>query len=187
MIPKRAKRETVKATTLTRFFHFLSAVLIILLAWLVFVTAAPLPDHIPLHFASDGTPNSFGNKSSLTILLLVVVMVDGMFYLVLLSLSWFRKRPKLINIPNKEKFLALPAEKQQIYWSLLKEFLAAFVSCLNFTFVTAVWGTIQVASGQVKKLPDWAVWPGMVIILVLNVFYIRRLMRMPRELTDAAP
>jgi uncharacterized membrane protein len=177
--------NTLKGTKLTQFLHFLNAALVLVLAWLVLVTANPLPELVPLQFDSDGTPTRFGSKSGLAVLLIVVVIVDGIFYLAMLAIPWLRKRPKSFSFPDKEKFLELPETKQQIYWDMLKEFLAAFAASLNITFVTAIWGTIQVASGNLKKLPGWAILPGLIIILLVNVIYIRRMMRMPKELIES--
>lgn len=168
---------------LTTAFHILNIFLALIMCWMVFAAAAPLPQRIPTHFAFDGTPDKWGNKDSLTLLMLVAFIVCALLYLLLfLLLPWFQKRPNLLSFPDKERFLALPPEKKQIYWDLIKEFLTALIVCMNFIWASILWGAIQVASQNVKKLPGWAIMPGFVLIMVLCIFYIRRMVKLPGDL-----
>jgi hypothetical protein len=96
------------------------------------------------------------------------------------------KKKKFVSFPDKEKFLALPEEKQILYWNLVKEFLAAFTSAMNLLWLTTLYGAVLVASEKLKKLPDWAIMPALFILLILNLFYIRRMIRMPKQLINAA-
>lgn len=168
---------------LTTVFHILNILLVLIMCWMVFIAAAPLPQRIPTHFAFDGTPDKWGDKDSLTVLMLVAIIVCALLYLLLfLLLPWFQKRPNLLSFPDIERFQALPPEKQQIYWDLIKEFLTALIVCMNFIWTSILWGAIQVASQNAKKLPGWAIMPGLILILALCIFYIRRMMKLPGDL-----
>lgn len=168
---------------LTKTFHILNILLAFIMCWLVFVTAAPLPNRIPTHFALDGTPDKWGNKESLTVLMVVAFAVCVLLYLLIfVLLPWFRKRPRLLSIPDKQRFLALPAEKQKVYWDLVEEFLTALTVCMNFIWASILWGAIKVASQNLNKLPTWAIMPGLVLIMILFIFYIRRMIKLPGQL-----
>jgi len=157
------------------------------MGWLVFVTAADLPDRIPLHFDFAGTPNRWGSKSSLMVLMLAALAVSGIFYLTTRLIPWIRRHPKLINMPEKERFLKLPEEKQMVYWNVMYEFLIAFATCLNFVWVMTIWGTIHVASGKSQQLPVWSIAPGLVLILLMLFFYLRRVTSLPGKLLEGQP
>jgi uncharacterized membrane protein len=135
-----------KNAKLTTAFHIINILLAAVMCWLVFVAAAPLPERIPTHFAFDGTPDKWGNKESLTELMIIAFIVSGFLYLIFPVMPWFEKHPKLLSIPDKERFLALPREKQQLYWELIKEFLASLIVCMNFIWASILWGAVQVAS-----------------------------------------
>lgn len=169
---------------LRNFFHAVNVVLIVLLLGMVLYYIPRLPALIPMHFAFDGTPNGWGGKGSLMALLFVALGINGIFSLGMFSMNWLRKHPTLLNIPNKDLFLALPPEKQEIYWNLLKEHLAAFAAAMNVLWVTAIWGTIKVALGDIKKLPAWAIWPGLALIIIVNIIYLPRMYLLPKQLAS---
>ncbi len=169
---------------LKNFFNALNAVLLVCMVGMVLYFSKELPDKIPVHFDLDGTPNRWSGKGDLTIILAVALGINAFFYLFVVAIPWLRKHPALLNIPNKDRFLALPLEKQRVYWDLLKEFMAGIAVSMNILFLTAIWGTIRVGLGEAEKLPDWAIWPGLILVLVVIVIYTPRLFRMPKKLID---
>jgi len=169
---------------LKNFYHAVNVALSAFLVGMVLYYIPRLPAKIPMHFAADGTPNGWSDKSGLIGLLIVALGITGIFYIIMLSLRSLSKRPSILNIPRKELFLALPPEKQEIYWNLMKEHLAAFAAAMNVLWVTAIWGTIKVALGDIKKLPAWTIWLGLILIVIVNLIYLPRLFLLPRKLTS---
>jgi len=167
------------------FFNALNAALLVCLVWVVLYFSNELPDKIPVHFGLDGTPDRWSGKGDLMIILAVVLGVNALFYLFIIAIPWLRKHPALLNIPGKDRFLALPLEKQRAYWDLLKEFMAGIAVSMNILFLTAIWGTIRVGLGEAEKLPAWSIWPGLLLVLVVIVIYTPRLLRMPKKLIEA--
>jgi len=172
----------LKKTNIIPYLHAVNVLFLLSMLWMILVTAGPLPQKIPIHFAMDGTPDGFGNKNSLSMLVVVAVAVSVLLYSVVALLPWLKRKKKFITFPDREKFLALPEETQQQYWDLIKEFLLAVTASMNFIWASALYGTIQVAARKVDKLPNWAILPGLAIILFLNIVYIRRMTRLPAKL-----
>ncbi len=168
---------------LRNFFHAVNVALTVFLLGMVLYYTPRLPAKIPMHFTADGAPNGWGDKGGLMALLFVALGINGIFYLIMFSLNRLRKYPGLLNIPNKDLFLALPSEKQQIYWNLLKEHLAAFAAAMNVLWVTVIWGTIRVALGNIKKLPVWTIWLALSLIILVNIIYLPRLFLLPKKLS----
>ncbi|MCP5104270.1 MAG: DUF1648 domain-containing protein [bacterium] len=167
---------------LRNFFNALNAVLLVAITWMVLYFTKELPDKIPLQFGLDGTPNRWSGKGDLIIILAAVLGINAFFYLFAAAVPWLRKHPALLNIPNKKRFLALPLEKQRVYWDLLKEFMAGMAVSMNILFLTAIWGTIRVGLGEAEKLPGWSIWPGTILVFVVVIIYIPRMIMMPKKL-----
>ena len=167
---------------LKNFYHAMNVVLLAFLAGMIFFYNSQLPAKIPMHFAADGTPNGWGGKGSLIGFFILTLGINAIFYLAILSMGWLSKHPAMLNIPHKNLFLALPPEKQEIYWELLKEYLAAFVAAMNILWVSTTWGTIRVALGDIEKLPGWAIWTGLILIVFVNIIYLPRMLRLPKKL-----
>lgn len=170
---------------LRNFFNALNAVLLVCLGWMVLYFSNELPDKIPVHFGLDGTPDGWAGKGDLMNILALVLGVNALFYLIIIAIPWLRKHPALLNIPHKDRFLALPLEKQRVYWDLLKEFMAGIAVSVNILFLTAIWGTIRVGLGEAEKLPAGSIWPGLILMLVVIVIYTARLIMMPKKLIKA--
>jgi uncharacterized membrane protein len=166
-------------------FHVLNILIFIAMITIIVLKVTPLPEQIPTHFAFDGTPDNFGNKTSLSALVVLAAIVSAVMYLLIALIPWVKKK-KWVGFPEKERFLALPQAKQNQYWDLVKEFLAAFSAAMNVLWLTTLYGAVLVASGQLKKLPEWSIMPALFILLILILYYIRRMIGLPKKLIDAA-
>lgn len=70
-----------------------------------------LPEHVPVHFGVDGEPDRWATRSLASWFAMpLVALVIGAFNYVVAAL--LPRRPKWINLPNKERFLALPGERR---------------------------------------------------------------------------
>ena len=109
-----------------------SGLLLITVAFSLFVYPA-LPSRIPIHFAFDGTPDGWAQKSLIVWLLLPMVGV-GLWGLIELIGMGITRSPTFVNLPNKEKFLALPKEKQYRIVERLREVLGWIVAGVLLLF-----------------------------------------------------
>ena len=164
--------------------HKLNIILVLILIFIVFYYNDQLPDNIPTHFDISGNPDGWSGKVSIFVLLSVDIGLNLLFYAIIFLLPWFRKHPKFLNMPGsqKEKFLSLPEEKQKVYWDLVANYLTVVCILINFIWISVMWGTIQVALSNYNKLPFWSLWPGLILIIPLNIYYIRKLKKTQRYL-----
>ena len=88
--------------------HFLNAVLILCAFAYALATYEGLPERFPVHFDATGSPDGWAEKSLAFWLLfpLMALGITGLMYVLSLIVNIAKKNPKLVNIPNKQKFLA---------------------------------------------------------------------------------
>jgi len=143
-----------------------------------------LPERIPIHFDLAGNPDGWASTSLLSwfLLPLVATAVAGLM-LVIGRVSEYR--PELWNIPEKPRFLALPAEARAPIVARLRAFLA-----LMAVMTTALMGVIQVevfltATGR-GPAPPWLMTGAIVLMLVATgVAAVRMSGRVAAEIREA--
>ncbi|HEX8320402.1 DUF1648 domain-containing protein [Longimicrobium sp.] len=123
-----------------------------------------LPERIPIHFDLAGNPDGWASTSLLSwfLLPLIATAMAG-FLFVIGRVSEYR--PELWNVPEKPRFLALPAEARAPIVARLRAFLA-----LMAVMTTALMGVIQVevfltATGR-GPAPPWLMTGAIVLMLV---------------------
>ncbi len=69
-----------------------------------------LPDTIPTHFGLDGKPDGYGSRVTFLVMPAIAVITA-------IGVAWsgklIRRKPSLVNLPDKKRFLALPEREQQ--------------------------------------------------------------------------
>lgn len=133
-----------------------------------------LPDRIPVHFGFDGTPDRWTEKGwELIILILLPFIMTSLIY-GLTALS--RRHTWLLNIPDKDKLLALPDAKQEPFWNALREFMAGLTITINILFFTLVYDISRTAQGLRKGLsPLFLGACGLVFLCILiNIVRLRK-------------
>lgn len=165
---------------------FVGSAVLFLWVWLL-VEFGRLPARIPTHFDGAGTPDRWTDTSAMAwfgpaaIGLFVVGMLVGSALLV----RWMAVRhPGLVNIPNKDDWIALPPHLRA--WSIEPVVLALALSAVLVVglFACISWATSAVASGQRATAPMWPVWAlvalmlamiiGSVVLVTLRVRYATR-------------
>jgi peptidoglycan biosynthesis protein MviN/MurJ (putative lipid II flippase) len=73
-------------------------------------------------------------------------------------------------------------EKQQVYWDVFTEFMAALAASVNLLFYLILTGMLDVAAGKTAALPSRALWLGLGVMAVILIFFTRRLVTMPKRL-----
>ncbi|MCP4152670.1 MAG: DUF1648 domain-containing protein [bacterium] len=165
-------------------FHFLNASLLAFMSWLTVSYFDRIQGKIPVHFGIDGVPDRWSDKNILWTFLLVPLLLNLFLYALILFLPRLGRYPALINMKNKEQFLALPPEKQLLFWALIQEFITILTCCLNVSFLGLLWGTIMVGMNEAEKIPGWALWSGVASVGIVMIIYIPRLNRTPTKLIE---
>jgi len=167
----------------TRLPHLVTGLLVIGLFGFSLATYQDLPARIPIHFDGSGNPDGWAAKGWLTWLALPLTAV-GMWLLMSLSakvVDWARRHPRWLNLPYKEKFLALPPERQEPLWQRMKALVLWMAPP-----VVALLGYAQVSIQRAARGPggQMAVWPmfallgGMLLAVVwLTVGLVRAVKR----------
>lgn len=121
-----------------------------------------LPERIPLHFAASGVPDRVGPASALNWFMLPGI-ATGMTALFLginaLVRRLVRTGPQWINLPDKERFLALPEQARMAVMRHLFAMLQGLPAYICLLFAWIVWGTYSVATGRMERLPFWTALP----------------------------
>ena len=161
----------------TRFWAFLllNGLLLMSITAIGYLAWDKLPQRVPVHFGADGTPNRWAEKGWEVILLFIMPwLLTGLMYGFTALIPWLRRHPQWVNIPNKEKFLSLPPEKQAPIFDYIIEVLTSLAAAINFLFLCLCYGVVQVAIGVYSSLPWWAVGPGLGLVFCIVIINIVR-------------
>jgi uncharacterized membrane protein len=165
-----------------RIYDLLNAIFLALTTYTVLSNYSALPDRIPVHFGISGTPDRWGPKSEILIFVAIPWGLTIIFYLLTLAIPRFAHDPRYLNIPDKQAFLKLSAEKQAIFWNLLQEFMTAMTVCINFIFYIIAHGTLRVIQSKATSLPLRDVWAGLAVLGLVTIIYLPRMFTLPKKL-----
>ena len=133
-------------------------------AWLTYDS---LPRRIPIHFDMTGRPNRFAEKGfELFILYLLPFFLTALLHVAAWMVS---RRPQAINLPNKEKFLALPPERREPVYDLLCGFFYAQSASINILFLSIVIGITLAAQSASKALNPVYIFPALGLVLLTSL------------------
>ena len=99
-----------------------------------------LPDSVPSHFGAAGTPDAWGNKGLLSIL----IAIPAVLYLGMTLLSRF---PQIYNYP-----FALTEENVESQYRCARMLMSALKAEITWFFVYLEWRVIQIAFGSGQGL-----------------------------------
>jgi uncharacterized membrane protein len=165
-----------------KIYDILNAGLLALITYTVLSRHASLPDRVPVHFGISGTPDRWGSKSELFILVALVWGLTLLFYAFILSAPRLGRKPQLLNIPDKEEFLKLSPDRQAPFWELLQEFMAGLAVSVNLIFYLIIQGTLRVIDGRTAALPTRNLFVGLAILFLMIVLYLPRMFTLPKKL-----
>lgn len=138
-----------------------------------------LPERIPVHFDLSGTPDRWAETSwsSWFGLPLLAVGLNALLYgLAVVS----TRDPRRVNLPGKERLLALPAERQQPVMATVREWLVALATPLTLAFCLIQLAIYRTATGQGGRGEIIAAFA--LIVLATPVIIIGMLVRTRTEL-----
>jgi uncharacterized membrane protein len=165
-----------------RLYDLLNAAFLAITTFTVASRYPGLPDRIPVHFGISGAPDRWGAKSEIFILVGVMWGLTIIFYSLNLAMPRLARNPQYLNIPNKQAFLKLPAERQAIFFALLREFMTGMTASVNLLFFLIVGGILRVAEGKTSGVPLKDVLAGLVALGLMMVVYFPRLITLPKKL-----
>jgi uncharacterized membrane protein len=140
--------EVVAAATVAFVFIYLSA------------TWTTLPDKVPTHFNFAGTPDHWGSKYSLLLLV-------GVTFVLYLGLSILSRFPHIYNYP-----FAITEENRQRQYLLARQMVTTLKAELVCVFVFVTWQTISVARGRARDLTGWSMPVFLVVIFGTVIVYL---------------
>ncbi len=129
--------------------------LIMLVAFIVmnFMLYPRLPERYPVHFGSSGLPDGWADKSFLSWFALTII--DGLLLSLFFGITKFiRRNPKLINISNKEIFLAMSQENREPVFRSMDNLLGSIAIIEQFLFGYLQYSTFQAAVNDNHMLPS---------------------------------
>ncbi len=156
-------------------FSGLNALLLTFLVGGTYFVFESLPKRIPVHFGPFGEPDGWSDKGGLWTFILVGVILNVVLYTLVFLQPILKKYPRLYNFSRKDQLMALPAERQKIFWARAQEFLTALTFGINLIWSIITWGTIRIANGQMEKLPALALLGSILFAISLMIIYHFRL------------
>ena len=165
-----------------KLYDLANAALLFLLGLFVYAWYPKLPERFPSHFDLAGNPDRWSGRGAFLIIVAVPFILTLVFYILIRFMPRLAGNPQRLNIPHKQEFLKLPAEKQMVYWTLLQEFFAGLMAAINLLFYLIIRGTVRVAAGQTGVLPLSSMLPALAAMALLMIFYFRRMFTLPGKL-----
>jgi len=156
------------------FFIFLGICLLCLLqVWHYYPL---LPDHVASHFGPSGKPDSWSTKTSFLYFYLFVIIGLAIF-LSLIGLLMAKIPVQLINLPNKDYWLAAP--RRQTTLDTLSCAFFYFASATMVLLLDMFYQTFQVQLGKAKILTHPVLSLGIYIsfTIIFTVFLLVRFFR----------
>jgi hypothetical protein len=116
--------------------HWINLPLLLALLAFAAVTWNELPERIPVHFGAGGRPTRWSHPSVATwfAIPIITVLVVGFIYRFAAILP---RKPHLINMPDRSRFLALPPERRAPVIGCVQEF-AYWATAATILFLSAV-------------------------------------------------
>jgi uncharacterized membrane protein len=126
-------------STLDWVFEFVSAIALIAAVADVATHWSRLPDQIPTHFGASGTPDGWGSKNMILLLLAVTLVMA-------ITLTLAEKYQRLINIP-----ISIDRESPKVR-RLLRSMVIVLKAVITVTFIWIVDLTMRTAVGETNGL-----------------------------------
>jgi len=142
--------EAVAAITGAFVFIYLSA------------TWTTLPEKVPTHFNFAGTPDQWGSKYMLLLLV-------GVTFVIYVGLSILSRFPHIYNYP-----FAITDENRQRQYLLARQMLTTLKAELVCVFVFMTWQTVSVARGRAADLTGWFIPVFLVVVFGTMIIYFIR-------------
>lgn len=165
-----------------KLYDLANLILLVLISNTVYTAYPKLGPRIPTHFDIAGNPDRWGGKEGLIWLAAMAWGLTIVFYLLGHNMRRLSRNPRSLNIPYKEKFLKLPEEKQSVYWDLIKEFLTGLTAGTNLLWYLLIRWTLRIVTGEAGTLSFKAIFPGLAVMILIFIAYLKRIYTVPGKL-----
>lgn len=129
-----------------------------------------VPARVPLHFDFAGDPDRYGERGFWSWFLLPTLAVGvALLFGVLLPrwIDWLAERdPALINVPDKQRFLALDVERRRQALRPMLALLRVLGAQIALLFTLVQYATLQVARGTWTRLPTALMLAAIAVLVV---------------------
>jgi uncharacterized membrane protein len=156
--PKQAKLE-IPRTRLEIYCEVVAAITVAFVFIYLSATWTTLPDKVPTHFNFAGTPDQWGAKYSLLLLV-------GITFVLYVGLSILSRFPHIYNYP-----FAITDENRPRQYLLARQMLTALKAELVCVFVFITWQTVSVARGRAADLTGWFIPVFLVVVFGTIIIY----------------
>ncbi len=150
-------------------FELIGLFLIFLAFYLVISNYARLPETIPVHFGTQGTPDGWGNKNSLLIYPIMGLVLYVFFTVMNLLFALVRNPKQFINLPPRQKAALTESQAEKLRLFLNRNLFALKILTLGF-LTYSVHTTIEVALKRATSLgPFWFLFLAAIMLLALYI------------------
>jgi uncharacterized membrane protein len=144
----------------------LISTLCVIAMWVyLYIVWSNLPSIIPIHFNISGTPDRFGNKSSVFLL----PIIGSIMHILLVVLS---KMPHCFNYP-----VSVTENSAEALYKIGKQLILLLDMELSLMFLILLWEDIQSAIGNISGLGIGIMFISMAIIFGTVVYETIRMRR----------
>ena len=164
----------------TRPIHLLNLIALLVLFGFAASVFDDLPRRVPIHFNFSGSPDRWVELSWLNWLLLPLTALGlALFnYACTLLIPYLRKRPDLINVPNKEKFLRMTPVQREPLFQAFGDLFYWMTLPMTLFFLALQRESYLVATGDAKTISVWA--PMIIlftVVLGLIIYFVAKVNR----------
>jgi uncharacterized membrane protein len=137
-----------------------------------------LPDRIPMHFGPNGEADRFADKSIVAWFWMPSLATLFAFVFGRLLPGWMRSmahsNSQLLNMPDRERFRALPADARVRVVDAAYSPLCLLAVVLQLLFGWIVYASAQVALGIWRTLPIWPTlaFVGAIMVCVVGMMLV---------------
>ena len=144
-----------------------------------------LPDRMASSFDFDGNSREVGSKESFYLSWLLTIFVVNAFVLIMKPI--FRWAPvSMINVPNREYWLATPERRAQSC-AKLTNMMAAVFTCVNVMLILVFQYVVSVNLYGKPSFPIWIPFLVVPVLLIFPLVWIFLAFRIPDESKQTLP
>lgn len=160
IVPPKTPFQT--ALDLLSFLGLVGFIIFFLLYW------PGLPEEVPQHFDSLGSPNGYGSKY--TLMLLPLIALSNFFLF-----TYLNKRPYTFNYLTK-----ITEENAAHQYTAAMNMMSAINAVVIYIFFYITWKVIATAEGKAAGLGPWFMPVFLILVFAPIVFYFIQAGRRPK-------
>lgn len=123
---------------------------------------------IPKHYGIDGTPDSYGNRTSILIMPIIGIIVYSI-------MSMLHKHPEVFNYPIK----ITKENKDQLY-KLGQSTIRNIKLIVIIGFASLNFFSIRIGMGLSQKLPLYIIPTFVILLILISIMYIKKMKQLKK-------